>query len=387
MMNNTKKIGNICFQIGLVIELIIIIIDKSAYTNPLEGQLFRLTFLLFCVKIATTKYSWREWLTIFLCGIVAMISYLVNDKDEVVRLIAFIAACKDIPLKKCLKTIWYITMAGCLALILLSITGIYGNTAMIADFGRCVVEKRYTLGMGHPNALFCMIWVLIVLGIYIYHDKMKLYHYAICLAILLGTYYITDSNTGLIIGTGTIFLATLLQYVNKLQTAKIIYIIGALILVSCIVFSLFGAKFGDGTPILWKIDDMINGRYKTAFTFENARLDNWTLFANPDNTEFFDAGFIRLFYWYGIIPAIGYFIMNFYLIYQSYKFKDYMMLIMIVVFSIYSLMEAHFISVYLLRNYLFVLMGYYWYQPFAIRGDDEAYFWQIYKLFKRSTQH
>lgn len=41
------------------------------------------------------------------------------------------------------------------------------------------------------------------------------------------------------------------------------------------------------------------------------------------------------------------------------------MLVMIVSFSIYNLMEAHFISEYLLRNYLLVLMGYYWYQPFV----------------------
>jgi hypothetical protein len=375
-MNNVKKIGEVCFWIGLVVELAIVIIDKSAYTNPLEGRLFRLTFLLFCIKIAATKYSWKEWLAILICGIVAMVSYFINGKDEVVRLVAFVAACKDVPLNKSLKTIFYVTMAGCIAIILLSITKIYGATAMIADFGRGAVEKRYTLGMGHPNALFCMIWVLVVLGIYIYHDKMKACHYLLCLALLLGTYYITDSKTGFIIGTGTILISILLQYVHKLQTLKAVYIIGALILTACIIFSLFGAIYGDGVPVLYKIDRLINGRYKSAFAYENARLVNWTLFANPDNIEYFDAGFIRLFYWYGIIPTVGYLAMNFYLIYQSYKCRDYMLLMMVVVFSVYSIMEAHFISVYLLRNYLFVLMGYYWYQPFAVRGNDEGYFWQ-----------
>ena len=41
-----KKTGEICFWIGLMIELLIVIVDKSAYINPLESQLFRLTFLL-----------------------------------------------------------------------------------------------------------------------------------------------------------------------------------------------------------------------------------------------------------------------------------------------------------------------------------------------------
>jgi hypothetical protein len=138
--------------------------------------------------------------------------------------------------------------------------------------------------------------------------------------------------------------------------------------------------FGDGVPVMYEIDDWINGRYKSAFAIEDARLVNWKLFAAPDNNEYFDAGFIRLFYWYGIIPAVLYFAMNVYLIYQSYKDKDYMLMVMVVVFAIYTLMEAHFISVYLLRNYLFVVMGYYWYQPFVGKGDCEGYFWEVKRL-------
>ncbi len=36
--NWTKTVGEVCFWIGLVLELIIVIIDKSAYTNTLESQ-------------------------------------------------------------------------------------------------------------------------------------------------------------------------------------------------------------------------------------------------------------------------------------------------------------------------------------------------------------
>jgi hypothetical protein len=374
---NLKAIGQICFWIAVIMELVIVIIDKSAYTNPLEGQLFRITFLLFCIKIATTKYTRNEWICILVFGILAMISYLVNEKDEVVRLVAFIAACKDIPLGKNTKVVFYVTLVGCVILILLSVTGIYGSTAMIADFGRCVVEKRYTLGMGHPNALHCMIWVLMVLYIYIYHNSMKIYHYIVCFAINIAVYYLTDSNTGLIIGTFTLILAVIMQYAKNLQDAKWVYILAGLVIVGCIIFTILGAMFGDGVPVLYEIDDMINGRYKSAFVFEDARFVNWKLFSSPDCNEFFDAGFIRIVYWYGIIPAMLYLTMNYFLIYQAYKYKDYMLMVMVVVFSIYTLMEAHFISVYLLRNYLFVIMGYYWYQPFEGKGDYEGYFWQI----------
>ncbi len=55
MEARVRKIGEACFWIALVIELIIVIIDKSAYINPYEGQLFRITFLLFGIKILYYK--------------------------------------------------------------------------------------------------------------------------------------------------------------------------------------------------------------------------------------------------------------------------------------------------------------------------------------------
>ena len=79
---NVKKIGEACFWLGLMIELLIVIIDKSAYTNPLESQLFRITFLLFCIKIALTRYSTKEWLCILLFGGIMSVAYLVNERDE-----------------------------------------------------------------------------------------------------------------------------------------------------------------------------------------------------------------------------------------------------------------------------------------------------------------
>ena len=39
------------------------------------------------------------------------------------------------------------------------------------------------------------------------------------------------------------------------------------------------------------------------------------------------------------------------------------------------LMEAHLISYYILRNYIFIWLGYYWYQDFD--KSHEIYFWQV----------
>lgn len=387
-----KTIGEVCFWIGLFVELIIVIIDKSDYINPLEGQLFRLTFLLFCIKIAATKYSVKEWLCIFVLGVIMFVSYLVNDKDEAVRVIAFIAACKDMDIKKVMKAVFWTTLAGCMALVLLSVTGIYGTVSVTADFGRGgqgeqLFETRYVLGMGHPNALNCMLWLVVVLAVYNYADTFKWYYYAGFALIGYAVYFLTDSRTGFIVWLLFVAVAFVMQYSKKCRESRLVYMLGAVAVLGCVLFAMIGSHVENTyyTPdsLMHKIDKVLNGRYQSCYAVEAARLENWKLFSAPENTAYFDAGFVRLFYWYGIIPGVIYVGMQFYLLYQSYRKKDSVMFAMIVSFAVFNLVEAHFISVYMLRNYLLVLMGYYWYQPFMEMKEMEIYLWQPQKVLTR----
>ncbi len=389
---NVKKIGEACFWLGLMIELLIVIIDKSAYTNPLESQLFRITFLLFCIKIALTRYSTKEWLCILLFGGIMSVAYLVNERDETVRVIAFAAACKGMDIKKVMKVVFWVTFTGCAALVVLSVTGVYGAVSLTADFGRGeggqLYETRYVLGMGHPNALHCMLWMLAVLAVYSYADRLKWYHFAGLGVLDIAFFSLTDSKTGVIVWMMFVVMTFIMWYSKKCRENKGVYILGAMIVLGCVIFAMIGSHVENTyltqDTLMHKLDKLLNGRYQGCYAVEAARLENWKLFAAPENTAYFDAGFVRLFYWYGIIPGIIYVGMNVYLLYQSYRQKDYVMFTMTVAFSVYNLMEAHFISVYILRNYLLVLMGYYWYQPFERTNAYEGYFWQVKGLLGKA---
>ena len=63
-----EQFGRICFYAGLLLELLIVILDKSSWINPLEGQMFRVSFLLFACKLCVTKYSKKEWLAVLAAG-------------------------------------------------------------------------------------------------------------------------------------------------------------------------------------------------------------------------------------------------------------------------------------------------------------------------------
>lgn len=379
-----EKIGSVCFWLALVVELLIVTVDKSAYINPIEGQLFRLTFLLCCMKIAATKYSRNEWLCILFFGAVAFVSYLVNDRDETVRIVAFIAACKGVDLKKMLKVTFWLTLTGSVILFALSGLGIFGDFKITANFGRgeypSIIETRYCFGMGHPNAFQGMLFMMITLCLCLYAEKMKWYHFVFLAFINYFAYCYTDSNTGFLVCTAVIAGVALLKYCKPLQKSKSIYLLGALFVISIVVFSAIASHTGIENKLISRLDTILNGRFKFAHKIEAARLENWLPFASKANTEYFDAGFIKLFYWYGIIPGMLYVLMNLYLIYQSFRKEDYTIVVIVAGYTLFTIMEAHLISFYMLRNYLFIFMGYYWYQPLAAKGRFEGYFWQVKKL-------
>lgn len=379
-----EKTGSVCFWLAFVIELLIVMVDKSAYINPIEGQLFRLTFLLCCIKIAATRYSRDEWLCILFFGAIAFASYLVNEHDETVRIVAFVAACKGVDLKKMLRLALGITLACSVFLFALSGLGIFGDFKITANFGRgeypSIIETRYCFGMGHPNAFQGMLFMMITLCLYLDAEKMKWYHFFLLEFLNYLSYRYTDSNTGFLVCTAVIAGVALLKYCKPLRKRKIIYILGALFVIGIVIFSAVGSHTGIENELIDKLDTILNGRFKFAHKIEAARFENWLPFASAENTEYFDAGFVKLFYWYGIIPGVIYVLMNLYLIYQSFKKEDYVLVVIVAGYTLFTIMEAHLISFYILRNYLFIFMGYYWYQPFAKQGRLEGYFWQVKKL-------
>ena len=122
------------------------------------------------------------------------------------------------------------------------------------------------------------------------------------------------------------------------------------------------------------LDKLLTGRLLTLASTEisDGTLQTWRIFAKPDTTYYFDLGWVRLFYWYGIIPAVIFILLLLYLLYFCFKKKDYMAVVMILSITIYTVVEAHFISVYIARNYLLFLLGIYWYQMIPQRKHHLA---------------
>lgn len=90
-------------------------------------------------------------------------------------------------------------------------------------------------------------------------------------------------------------------------------------------------------------------------------------------------GFVRVFYWYGIVPGLAYVALYMLLIGRFYRNKDGMGLVMVVVLAVYTVLEAHLVSVYIGRNYPLFLMGMYAAGMPALGSskDREEYLWSL----------
>lgn len=381
------------FYLGFTIELGMVIVDKSNYINPIEGYLFRITFLLFAGKVLLTRCNWKEWLVIVLLEAVGFVSYRITGKNDIIRIVTFVAACKNIPLKQMMRYAFWVTAAGCMGIILLSVTGIYGAMSLSQDFGRGVsayeiyegavgmVETRYTLGMGHPNALSCMFLMVCVMGVYAYFEQLKWYGYLFLLFLNVGVFWLTDSKTSMLITAAFLVGACVMKYARRLRERNYVYLLGGLLFLLCVGFSVdaaagavnvrqaewsrhYGQAYEESlnTRLLVAVDEKINGRIASLTNSEHndGALESWRAFSSENNmTYYFDMGWVKLFYRYGVIPGILYVAVSLFLLWRLWKAKDACGLVVFVIMAVYTVLEAHLVSAYIGRNFLLLLIGYY----------------------------
>ena len=408
IQNNDRinKIGVYAFYLAVLIETLIVIVDKSAIINPLEGRLFQITFLLCFIKVLSTKYEWREYIAIFCFCFLGLMMDQMGDHNEFLRMFMFVAACKDIDMRKCLKGYFKLICAGTLLIIALSLTGILGSVKVLKEYEDAGFKSLYAFGMGHPNTFFIMIFVIILLGLYLYEDKLKWWCYPPLLEVTYLLYKLTEARTPAIMLLGTVVLMFLVKYIEKLRLwmrerierdkesansniiSKLTHInyaegllklgswIGFLVSIAGIELSIYFAseawkvyEFNWGRmhwePDIARIvefDRKLTGRICMLMNFDNraGSIASWRLFTVPDHTEYMDLGYVRIFYWYGMIPAIVLLALMAglvsYLIVTD-KYKDVVFILIIAVFTV---VEAHFVSVYIGRCYPVFLLGMYW---------------------------
>lgn len=260
-----------------------------------------------------------------------------------------------------MKVTFVSSVLGCLGLVGLAFAGIQGHLYQTYDYGHGV-ETRWDLGLGHPNSLHCMAAMLLIFGLYLFEKRMKLYLY-----VLLGVgnvllYGLTRSNTAFAISMLALMLSLILHYGKKLAAGNAVYFLGEAFLFGGLLFSVFcGIYRPSDHRLLAKLDHVLTGRISSLWTttFHEGTLSTWKWFGQRLNVCYFDLGWLRVVYWYGVIPAIVIIVLTFALLEHARKTRDKAAFLLLLCFGLYTVFEAHLVSAYIGRNYALFIAALY----------------------------
>lgn len=361
-----KWLDNICaglFYLGLAAEILLVIWDKSSWTDPYMGQICRMTFLLFavCCACSVRKSTMAEDIVFAIGVLIGALSWRFGGRNDLLRIVIFLRAAGAVSVPRAMKVTFVSSVLGCLGLVGLAFAGIQGHLYQTYDYGHGV-ETRWDLGLGHPNSLHCMAAMLLIFGLYLFEKKMKLYLY-----VLLGVgnvllYGLTRSNTAFAISMLALMLSLLLHYGKKLAAGNAVYFLGELFLFGGLLFSVFcGIYRPSGHWLLEKLDHVLTGRISSLWTttFHEGTLSTWKWFGQRLNVCYFDLGWLRVVYWYGVIPALVIIGLTFALLEHARKTRDKAAFMLLLCFGLYTVFEAHLVSAYIGRNYALFIAALY----------------------------
>lgn len=361
-----KWLDNICaglFYLGLAAEILLVIWDKSSWTDPYMGQICRMTFLLFavCCACSVRKSTMAEDIVFAIGVLIGALSWRFGGRNDLLRIVIFLRAAGTVSVPRAMKVTFVSSVLGCLGLVGLAFAGIQGHLYQTYDYGHGV-ETRWDLGLGHPNSLHCMAAMLLIFALYLFEKRMKLYLY-----VLLGVgnvllYGLTRSNTAFAISMLALMLSLLLHYGKKLAAGNAVYFLGELFLFGGLLFSVFcGIYRPSDHHLLAKLDHVLTGRISSLWTttFHEGTLSTWKWFGQRLNVCYFDLGWLRVVYWYGVIPALVIIGLTFALLEHARKTRDKAAFLLLLCFGLYTVFEAHLVSAYIGRNYALFIAALY----------------------------
>ena len=370
--DKAKAIGKLAFWTAFFLELFYVFWAQSDLIPLWDGAFWRVTFALTMVKVLTTKYSKKEWLIFALAAVLGVISWRCSGRNEMLRILAWIYACKEVDPGLIMKRFFYCTLGGSLALILLSVTGIFGRVSIFTRFrGGGYMEMRYCLGMGHPNGLQCMTLMITLMILYLYYEKLNWKWLLGLLLLNSGMFYLTVSRFGYVSAIFALLYTVVLKWSEKKAKRRYILALSLMGYLSCIVVSLVcAARTNINPPFWWNFSALTNGRVQGAYQLAN--LADWTLFGSRLYTEPVDMGIVRLFFWYGWIPALLACVLGLYGLYWYIMEKNDPAAVLILSLAVYSVFEAHIVSAILGRDPLIFLMGILMAAGFLNRGKEQV---------------
>lgn len=188
-------------------------------------MLFYIGIICLLIKIAFTKYVWKEIFVIIVVFIIMLICWKHSGGIDYPVNCLIIFSMKNMDLRKTLKTVFFTALTA----ICYGLTWTFLNApetiAIVRDFGRGMVESRYRFCISNPNALQLLALGVMLCFLYVYYKRCKWWLFAILMFFYIQLFQLTRSRTCFICGVIAIMAFFVLRYYENIFHSKIILIL------------------------------------------------------------------------------------------------------------------------------------------------------------------
>lgn len=210
-------------------------------------MLRQITVALLFFKVATTRYTKKEFLWVMILSGLAMINYHYSGSTRAIYNALMLCALKDVDLKKVFKvSLVSLTLIVSL-LAILSLAGVTGTVSVTQNFGRGGIhsnfsedETRFYMGYIHPNTWAHAVFMGFLLVVAAFYEKIDWKGITLLALANYALYRLAVSRTCFLCGIVLVILLLWAKYAQVVFDFILIRI-GVLLGVSslwCIIFTV-----------------------------------------------------------------------------------------------------------------------------------------------------
>lgn len=353
LSSQKNRIAQMLFYIAFVMEILIMCLNSAGVNIPYRSRLLQLAAVIFGIKIILTHYSKKEWLAFIGLCVLGLVQFFTVHSTLILEIILMIAASKDIDWEMAIKVYFGIMFTSMVLMILLSTTGIIGNLSLTKDYRGNGLETRYCFGYSHPNVFYSNLLKMVLACLLVCYRKLTGWHYLAFTIVNVVLYLLADSRTGFLV----VELAIVAFYCYYKQpdfwNHKWVRYCGQSIIAIVILLSyLLPCIPYEKIQVL---DHLLTGRINCAIVWKLG--NNLSLLPNNLGEGYvLDMGYFNLMVNWGILIGVVYLAIIFYNYQLFYKNKNWAKVLVLIVYSIFTFVEAHAFSVYFVGNTMFLLM-------------------------------
>lgn len=298
--------------------------------------IFLLGAALWAVKMVLTDYNLKEILVVFVIFLLLGIVLLHNGERTLIITALAVTGAKDVDIKKALGLSVTAKIFGTILLNAVACFDLVDNI-LITNKKNGVVTKNYSLGYTCPNHAFLNLFMICLLLLAVFQEKMKWYGYLILTAVMYGAYKAFYCRTGfyswLLLMMVILIYRLLKNEKHKVAFTKLLCIAPGFFTVFTIgTIALYPRKIG----IITKLDRLLN--YRISMLVRRLQIMP-TNFVGADRRRPADNGYFHILYNYGLILAAVLLVLMTYGIYKLAKEKQGYEAIILFISCVYLYME------------------------------------------------